>query len=82
MTRRAKRTRLYLNKLISRSEALAHLAHIEINQATLPAANVLPPLSEAEDADQQPDDNNFDCYDHGTAPSTSNSDSSDESSLE
>ena len=40
MARRPKRTRLYLNNQISRSQALAHLAQNEITQRTIPAVKV------------------------------------------
>jgi hypothetical protein len=50
MARRPKRTRLYLNNQISRSQALAHLAQNEIIQQTVPGVEVVDyPQSEAED---------------------------------
>jgi hypothetical protein len=50
MARRPKRTRLYLNNQISRSQALAHLAQNEITQQTVPGVEVVDyPQSEAED---------------------------------
>ncbi len=50
MARRPKRTRLYLNNQISRSQALAHLAHNEITQQTVPGVEVVDyPQPEAED---------------------------------
>jgi hypothetical protein len=56
MARSRKRTRLYLNNQISRSQALTYLAQNEINQATVPAAEVEDPQSEAEDVDQEQDE--------------------------
>jgi hypothetical protein len=57
MARRPKRTRLYLNNQISRSQALAHLAHNEITQQTVPGVEVLDyPQSEAEDVFQEHDE--------------------------
>ena len=80
MPRRAKRSRLHLNNQISRSQALAHLAQNEIDQCTIPAVEVQHPQSpEEEAADQEQDDNDFECF-AGTATSTCSSDS--ESSLE
>ncbi len=40
MARRPKRTRLYLNNQISRSQTFAYLAQNEINQATIPTVEV------------------------------------------
>ncbi len=57
MARRPKRTRLYLNNQISRSQALAHLAQNEITQQTVPGVEVLDyPQSEAEDVFQEHDE--------------------------
>jgi hypothetical protein len=56
MARRPKRTRLYLNNHISRSQALAYLAQNEINQATVPAVQVEDSQSEATDVHHDQDE--------------------------
>ena len=56
MARRPKRTRLYLNNHIFRSQALAYLAQNEINQATVPAVQVEDSQSEVADVHHEQDE--------------------------
>ena len=87
MARSRKRSRLYLNNQISRSQALAYLAQNEINQAIVPAVEVEDPQSETEDVDQEQDEGDSECkmlfednFDSFAGSSASNPESTGEES--